>query len=310
MVYCGITTNAAGRPSIGGKDMAEYTIVTDSSCDLPDQLAAELELKVVPLSLTMEGKQYLNTTDERGIAHKELYARLRAGAMAKTSAANAADFVSVMEPELAAGRDVLYIGFSSALSATCSVGANVGQELMEKYPGRKVYTVDSLCASLGQGLFVYLLAQKKREGMEIEALRDYAEDLKLHICHWFTVEDLQFLRRGGRVSAAAALIGSILSIKPVMHVDNEGRLIPVSKVRGRKASLRAIADKVKETMLDRPDQTLFISHGDSEEDAKLVAEMIKERTGLSLQVLNYVGPVIGSHSGPGTIAVFFIGSER
>ena len=290
--------------------MAEYTIVTDSSCDLPDQLAAELELKVVPLSLTMEGKQYLNTTDERGIAHKELYARLRAGAMAKTSAANAEDFVSVMEPELAAGRDVLYIGFSSALSATCSVGANVGQELMEKYPGRKVYTVDSLCASLGQGLFVYLLAQKKREGMEIEALRDYAEDLKLHICHWFTVEDLQFLRRGGRVSAAAALIGSILSIKPVMHVDNEGRLIPVSKVRGRKASLRAIADKVKETMLDRPDQTLFISHGDSEEDAKLVAEMIKERTGLSLQVLNYVGPVIGSHSGPGTIAVFFIGSER
>ncbi len=290
--------------------MAEYTIVTDSSCDLPDQLAAELELKVVPLSLTMEGKQYLNTTDERGIAHKELYARLRAGAMAKTSAANAADFVSVMEPELAAGRDVLYIGFSSALSATCSVGANVGQELMEKYPGRKVYTVDSLCASLGQGLFVYLLAQKKREGMEIETLRDYAEDLKLHICHWFTVEDLQFLRRGGRVSAAAALIGSILSIKPVMHVDNEGRLIPVSKVRGRKASLRAIADKVKETMLDRPDQTLFISHGDSEEDAKLVAEMIKERTGLSLQVLNYVGPVIGSHSGPGTIAVFFIGSER
>ena len=281
--------------------MAEYTIITDSSCDLPDNVAAELELKVVPLSLTMEGKQYLNTTDERGIPDQELYARLRAGAMAKTSAANAGSFVAVMEPELQAGRDVLYIGFSSALSATCSVGANVGRELMERYPERKVYTVDSLCASLGQGLFVYLLAQKKREGMELEALRDYAEDLKLHICHWFTVEDLQFLRRGGRVSAAAAVIGSILSIKPVMHVDNEGRLIPVSKVRGRKASLRAIADKVKETMLDRPDQTLFI---------RLIAEMIKERTGLELNVLNYVGPVIGSHSGPGTIAVFFIGKER
>ncbi|HIS03657.1 MAG TPA: DegV family protein [Candidatus Pullichristensenella avicola] len=290
--------------------MAEYTIVTDSSCDLPDQLAAELELKVVPLSLTMEGKQYLNTTDERGIAHKELYARLREGVMAKTSAANVEDFLSALEPEMAAGRDVLYIGFSSALSATCAVGANVCRDLMEKYPGRKAYAVDSLCASLGQGLFVYLLAQKKREGMDIDALRDYAEELKLHICHWFTVEDLQFLRRGGRVSAAAAFIGSILSIKPVLHVDNEGRLIPVSKVRGRKASLRAIADKVKETMLDRPDQTLFISHGDSEEDAKLVAEMIQERTGLKLQVLNFVGPVIGSHSGPGTIAVFFIGSER
>ena len=290
--------------------MAEYTIVTDSSCDLPDQLAAELELKVVPLSLTMEGKQYLNTTDERGIAHKELYARLREGVMAKTSAANVEDFLSALEPEMAAGRDALYIGFSSALSATCAVGANVCRDLMEKYPGRKAYAVDSLCASLGQGLFVYLLAQKKREGMDIDALRDYAEELKLHICHWFTVEDLQFLRRGGRVSAAAAFIGSILSIKPVLHVDNEGRLIPVSKVRGRKASLRAIADKVKETMLDRPDQTLFISHGDSEEDAKLVAEMIQERTGLKLQVLNFVGPVIGSHSGPGTIAVFFIGSER
>ena len=288
--------------------MADYIIITDSSCDLPDDVAAQLGVKVVPLSLTLGGKEYLNTTDARGIPNKELYARLRAGEVSKTSAANADVFVAAMEPEMQAGRDVLYIGFSSALSATCQVGANVGREMMEKYPGRKVYTVDSLCASLGQGLFVYLLAQKKREGMELEALRDYAEDLKLHICHWFTVEDLQFLRRGGRVSAAAAVIGSILSIKPVLHVDNEGR--PVAKVRGRKASLRAIAEKVQETMLDRPDQTLFISHGDSEEDARLVAEMIKERTGLELQVLNFVGPVIGSHSGPGTIAVFFIGSER
>ena len=170
--------------------------------------------------------------------------------------------------------------------------------------------VDSLCASLGQGLFVYLLAGKQREGLSIEELRDYAEGLKLNIAHWFTVEDLMFLRRGGRISAAAAVFGSILSIKPVMHVDNEGRLIPVSKVRGRKASLRAIADRVAATKLDRPDQTLFISHGDCEEDARLVAEMIRERTGMQVEVLNFVGPVIGSHSGPGTIAVFFIASER
>ena len=162
----------------------------------------------------------------------------------------------------------------------------------------------------GQGLFVYLLAQKKREGMGLEALRGYAEDLKLHICHWFTVEDLQFLRRGGRVSAAAAVIGSILSIKPVLHVDNEAASSPSARCAAARRPLRAIAEKVQETMLDRPDQTLFISHGDSEEDARLVAEMIKERTGLGLQVLNFVGPVIGSHSGPGTIAVFFIGSER
>ena len=290
--------------------MAEYIILTDSSCDLPDSVTAEYGIRVIPLSLTMEGKQYLNTTDERGIPDRELYARLRDGAVAKTSAANAEAFTTVMEQELDAGRDILYIGFSSALSATCSVGANVSREMMERYPGRKVYTVDSLCASLGQGLFVYLLAKKKQEGLTIDELRDYAEGLKLHIAHWFTVEALMFLRRGGRISAAAAVFGSILSIKPVMHVDNEGRLIPVSKVRGRKASLRAIADRVAQTKLDRPDQTLFISHGDCEEDARLVAEMIRERTGLEVEVLNFVGPVIGSHSGPGTIAVFFIASER
>ena len=290
--------------------MADYIIYTDSSCDLPDSITASLGVKVIPLSLTMEGKQYLNTTDERGIPDRELYARLRAGAVAKTSAANAEAFLSAMEPDLQAGHDILYIGFSSALSATCSVGAHVAGELMERYPQRKVLVVDSLCASLGQGLFVYLLAGKQREGLSIEELRDYAEGLKLNIAHWFTVEDLMFLRRGGRISAAAAVFGSILSIKPVMHVDNEGRLIPVSKVRGRKASLRVIADRVAATKLDRPDQTLFISHGDCEEDARLVAEMIRERTGMQVEVLNFVGPVIGSHSGPGTIAVFFIASER
>ncbi|NLD58619.1 MAG: DegV family protein [Clostridiales bacterium] len=290
--------------------MANYTIVTDSSCDLPEALARELQLKVVPLSLMMEGKQYLNTTDARGIANRALYDRLRAGAMAKTSAANSEDFYALFEPELEAGRDVLYIGFSSALSATFSVGANVAGEMMEKYPGRKVYAVDSLCASLGQGLFVYLLAKRRDAGADIDELRDYAENLKLSVCHWFTVEDLQFLRRGGRVSAAAAVIGSILSIKPVMHVDNEGRLIPVEKVRGRKASLRAIADHVEKSMLKRDDQIVFISHGDCEEDAKLIAGMVEERTGIKAKLIDYVGPVIGSHSGPGTIAVFFLGKER
>lgn len=290
--------------------MADYTIITDSSCDLPEQFARELEVKVVPLSLTMDGKQFLNTTDERGIAHKELYARLRAGAMAKTSAPNTEDFHREMESALQSGKDVIYIGFSSGLSATYSVGVNVAKELMERYPGRRVLTIDSLCASLGQGLYVYLLAMKRREGMNLDDLYNYAEDLKLHICHWFTVEDLQFLRRGGRVSAAAAVIGSMLSIKPVMHVDNEGRLIPTNKVRGRKVSLRAIADIAKESMLERDDQTVFISHGDCEEDALLVSELIEERTGIKTQVMNFVGPVIGSHSGPGTIAVFFIGKER
>ena len=290
--------------------MAEYTIVTDSSCDLPDQLAAELELKVVPLSLTMEGKQYLNTTDERGIAHKELYARLRAGAMAKTSAANAADFVSVMEPELAAGRDVLYIGFSSALSATCSVGANVGQELMEKYPGRKVYTVDSLCASLGQGLFVYLLAQKKREGMEIETLRDYAEDLKLHICHWFTVDTFDHLRHGGRVSGAAAVIGTALQIKPLLHVDDTGHLQVMGKPRGRRKAIETKLSFMRQGW--RPDlgKMVIVGHGDCPADAQLLKDAIAAGFPEADIHIVPIGPIIGAHTGPDMLAIIYWGDNR
>ena len=289
--------------------MADYIIITDSSCDLPDDVAAQLGVKVVPLSLTLGGREYLNTTDARGIPNKELYARLRAGEVSKTSAANADVFVEAMEPELQAGRDVLYIGFSSALSATCQVGANVGREMMEKYPGRKVYTVDSLCASLGQGLFVYLLAQKKREGMDLEALRDYAEDLKLHICHWFTVEDLQFLRRGGRVSAAAAVIGSILSIKPVLHVDDEGHLVAMEKVRGRKASLDGLVKHFENSDVPPAEQVVFVSHGDCPADCQYVADKIRAM-GVKRVCLGDIGPVIGAHSGPGTVALFFLASNR
>ena len=290
--------------------MCDYAIITDSSCDLPDWKAEELGVQMVPLSLTLEGRQYLNTTDKHGIAHKELYAQLRSGKMATTSAANVDAFLEKMEPILQAGKDILYIGFSSALSGTYAAGNSAAAQLLEKYPERRILTVDSLCASLGQGLFVYLLAQKRAQGMDFEQLHQYAEDLKLHICHWFTVEDLQFLRRGGRVSTAAAMIGTILSIKPIMHVDDLGRLIPVSKVRGRKVSMRALADKVAQNALLREDQTVFISHGDCLEDANMLADMITERSGLKVSLIDYVGPVIGAHSGPGTLAVFFIGEKR
>ena len=290
--------------------MSDYIIITDSSCDLPDDVAAHLGVKVVPLSLTLGGKEYLNTTDARGIPNKELYARLRAGEVSKTSAANADVFVAAMEPEMQAGRDVLYIGFSSALSATCQVGANVGREMMEKYPGRKVYTVDSLCASLGQGLFVYLLAQKKREGMELEALRDYAEELKLHICHWFTVNDLNYLKKGGRVSAATAFVGTMLSIKPIMHTSDEGKLTVVGKARGRKSSLNTLIDTVGRLGIDLQEQTMFICQADCRAEAEAVAAELKRRYGVKEVYINYIGPVIGSHTGPDTMGLFFVGTER
>lgn len=219
--------------------MSQYIIMTDSSCDLPAGLAAELELEVLPLSVLIDGKSYVNYLDERDITFADCYAALRAGKNATTSAVNVEAFVQAMEPHLQAGEDILYLGFSSALSGTYNAGAVAAQQLAEKYPERKLYAVDTLSASMGQGLLVYLTVQQKRAGATIEQARDYAEAQKLHLCHWFTVDDLNHLHRGGRVSATSAVLGTVLNIKPVLHMDNEGRLIFMEKVRGRRNSINA-----------------------------------------------------------------------
>lgn len=215
-----------------------------------------------------------------------------------------------MEKLLGEGKDVLYIGFSTGLSTTYNSGESAARELREKYPDRKIYTVDTLAASLGQGMITYYAAKKKEAGATIEEVRDFVESEKLHMCHWFTVDDLNYLKRGGRISAATAAIGTMLSIKPVMHMDNEGHLVAVGKARGRKAALKALADSMESTMLPGRNETIFISHGDSLEDAEYLANLVRERTGVQDIVINYVGPVIGAHAGPGTIALFFWGSER
>lgn len=290
--------------------MSEYVIMTDSSCDLPAKLAEEMELTVLPLYVDVDGQKYTNYLDEREISFAEIYAKLRTKCPAKTSAVNVNDFMEPMENLLKAGKDVLYIGFSSGLSGTYSAGAMAARELSEKYPERKILTCDSLCASLGQGLLIYLAWQEKRKGKTIEEVRDFVEDHKLHLCHWFTIDDLMFLKRGGRVSGATAIVGSMLSIKPVMHVDNEGHLIKVSTARGRKASIKALADRAEELGVDLQSQTIFISHGDCVEDANYLADIMRSRFNVKDVVINHVGPVIGAHSGPGTIALFFLGKER
>ena len=290
--------------------MSEYVIMTDSSCDLPAKLAEEMELTVLPLYVDVDGQKYTNYLDEREISFAEIYAKLRTKCPAKTSAVNVNDFMEPMENLLKAGKDVLYIGFSSGLSGTYSAGAMAARELSEKYPERKILTCDSLCASLGQGLLIYLAWQEKRKGKTIEEVRDFVEDHKLHLCHWFTIDDLMFLKRGGRVSGATAIVGSMLSIKPVMHVDNEGHLIKVSTARGRKASIKALADRAEELGMDLQSQTIFISHGDCVEDANYLADIMRSRFNVKDVVINHVGPVIGAHSGPGTIALFFLGKER
>lgn len=290
--------------------MSQYIIMTDSSCDLPAGLAAELELEVLPLSVLIDGKSYVNYLDERDITFADCYAALRAGKNATTSAVNVEAFVQAMEPHLQAGEDILYLGFSSALSGTYNAGAAAAQQLAEKYPERKLYAVDTLSASMGQGLLVYLTVQQKRAGATIEQARDYAEAQKLHLCHWFTVDDLNHLHRGGRVSATSAVLGTVLNIKPVLHMDNEGRLIFMEKVRGRRNSIKRMLEKMRETAIEPEKQIVFMSHGDCLEDAEYLAGRIREEWGVKDVVINYVGPVIGAHSGPGTLALFFLGTER
>ena len=290
--------------------MGEYVILTDSSADLTAELAAQLGVEVIPLSFTMEDKTYFNYPDNRDIDPADFYARLRGGAMATTAAVNVADYTEAMEPILKEGKDVLVLAFSSGLSATCHSAQIAAGELMEQYPDRKVYVVDTLCASLGQGLLVWYAANLKKQGKTMEEVRDWTEEHKLNLCHWFTVDDLHFLKRGGRISAATAVLGTMLSIKPVMHVDNEGHLIKVGTARGRNASLKALVDHMEQTVLDLKGQSIFISHGDCLADAQKVADDIRARFGVEDIVINYVGPVIGAHSGPGTVALFFMGSER
>lgn len=290
--------------------MREFVIMTDSCCDLTAAMAEELELSVLPLSLHMGEAVYRNWLDGRDIPFSEFYARVRNGETAVTAAVSVGDFEAEMRKILSSGRDILCVSFSSALSATFQSASIAAEDLREEFPEAKIYVVDSLCASLGQGLLVWLCAQERKKGRTLEEVRDFAQSTRGQVCHWFTVDDLNHLKRGGRISAATALFGTMLSIKPVMHVDDGGRLTPVGKTRGRRASLLALVNEMEKTAPEPERQTVFISHGDCLADAEFVAEEIRRRFGTRDIHINYVGPVIGSHSGPGTVALFFTGSPR
>ena len=287
--------------------MAAFQIVTDSGCDLPADLLEKLNLKLVPLSVLFRGENREDTVDD---SIKELYAGLRAGESATTSAVNPDRWSRTMEPIVKNGQDVLVLAFSSGLSTTCQSAIIAANELMEKYPGRKILVVDTLAASLGQGLLLWYACRKRDEGLSLKELYSWVESEKFHLCHWFTVDDLMYLKRGGRVSAATALVGTMLQIKPVLHVDDQGHLISVEKTRGRKASIEALAKKVGELGAGFCNDTVFISHGDCREDAEQLASILKEKYGVKEVYISYVGAVIGSHSGPGTIALFFMGQHR
>ena len=290
--------------------MSDFIILTDSSADLSAEMAQELDVQVIPLSFIMKGRTYRDFPDNREMDPHLFYEALRQGEEATTAAVNVGQYTEALEPLLQAGKDVLILAFSSGLSATYNSSRLAVEELREKHPERKLYTVDTLCAALGQGLLVWYAAKARERGGTIEEVRDWVEDRKLNLCHQFTVDDLHFLKRGGRISAATALVGSVLQVKPVLHVDNEGHLVNIGKVRGRQAALKALVDRMEATAIDSGSLTVFISHGDCLEDAQTVAGMVKKRFGVQNICINYVGPVIGAHSGPGTVALFYIGTNR
>lgn len=291
----------------------DFEIVTDSCCNLLEDMIDDFGIHVLPLTFMVDGENEVYQSYLKGERTdlKQFYTMMREGKVFKTSLPNLAESEALFRELLGSGRDVLYIAFSSGLSGTYQALSLMAAQLQEEFPERRIHVVDSLAASGGQGLLVWYAVQHARAGESIDQVRDWLEENKLHLAHWFTVDDLMFLFRGGRVSKTAAWAGTLLNIKPVLHVDDEGHLIPMEKVRRRKKSLNALIDHMEKSA-NKPisDQMVFITHGDCIEDAEYVAAKIKERFGVKEVVINYVDPVIGAHSGPGTMALFFLADKR
>lgn len=285
-----------------------FQIFTDSGCDISPAILKEWDVVCESLTFRFNGAEQEYSNGD--MPTKEFYQRMRDGGIAKTAAINTEAFFNAFEKALAADKDVLYLGFSSGISNTYNAARLAADELREKYPSRKIFTVDTLCASAGEGLLVYLATLKKNEGASIEEVVQYVEATRPNLCHWFTVDNLVYLKRGGRVSPTTAIIGNALHIKPVMHVDPAGKLMKVTTAHGRKKSIAAMAAKYKETAKDPAGGHVFISHGDCEDDAKFLANLLREQNGVEVELITDVGPVIGAHSGPGTLALFFVGNER
>jgi DegV family protein with EDD domain len=290
--------------------MNDYIILTDSCIDLTNEMAKQMNLMVVPLIVTVEGKDYHNYLDEREITNKDFYQLLREHKMTSTSQVNSQSFIDVMTPILESGKDILSISFSSALSGTYNGARIASEELRETFPNRKIFAIDSLCASMGQGLLVTYAARLKKAGKTIEELAQWIEENKTNFCHLFTVGDLNHLSRGGRLSSTKAFLGTILRVKPLLNVSLEGKLEQTDKARGRRSSLDMMIARMVATITNPKGQTVYISHGDCLEDAVYVKQQIMDLLPINDIIINYNGPVVGSHSGVGTLAIFYVGKDR
>ena len=292
----------------GGFQMSEYIIMTDSTVDLPKEyLIEELQVPYIPLSYIMDGVTY---EDMSGLSGKEFFDKIRAGSLPTTSQVNPEQAKKALEPYVKEEQDILFIGFSSALSGTFNSIRMAAEELMEEYPERKIITVDSLCACLGEGLLVYKAVQLKRAGKSLEEVAKWTEENKLHICHNVAIDDLNHLHRGGRVSKTAAIMGTMIQIKPIIHMNDNGELQVIGKQRGRKKALQHIVNMAVEQSKGWENDIIMITHGDCEEDAQYVAKLVREKMGIENILINCIGSVIGSHTGPGVVAVFCMGEKR
>ncbi|WP_313339790.1 DegV family protein [Sedimentibacter sp.] len=290
--------------------MKNYVIVTDSTADLPVNIIEEYNLTVVPLSYSFENENYINYPDHRQLAIKEFYERIKKGERSTTTLVNAKTFEEYLTPLLEAGNDILYLGFSSPLSGTYGSSLIAREELSEKYTDARIECIDTLAASMGEGLLIYYAAKMKQEGKNLDEVKQWILENNLHLCHWFTVDDLNHLKRGGRINAMTATIGTALGVKPILHVDNGGHLVSVTNVRGRKKSIHALLEQMETTCINPEENSVFISHADCLEDAEYLGNLIKEKLNVKEVVINFIGPVIGSHTGQGALALFFFGKER
>ena len=291
--------------------MRDYVIMTDSCCDLSAEEVAESALVVLPLTFTMDGKTYRDTPEHEDMSLAEFYRNIRKGKECTTAAVSVGAFLDAMREVLRSGRDVLCVSFSSALSTTYQSACIAAEELRQEFPDGRIIVIDSLAASRGQGMLVWYAAKKKAEGKSIDEVADWVREMAPHQDHWFTVYDLNHLRRGGRLNATSAIVGTVLAIKPILHTDAEGKLTPVSKARGMRAALDGLVKKMDE-LGTRPlsEQTVFICHADAQDSVDYVVSLLKERLGVTDVRANFIGPVIGSHTGAGTLGLFFFGSER
>ena len=286
-----------------------YVILTEASCDLTRELAERADVEIVPMSFTIDGRTYQHYADWRDLSFEDFYKKLQDGFVSVTAAVNMAELSNAMEKHLKAGQDILFLCFSSGLSSTRDACAMAAKELRAQYPERVIETVDTLSASIGQGLLVLLAGERRLAGDTLEQVRDFTIKTRLNIAHWFTVQDLMYLRRGGRLSMTSAAVGSILQIKPILSMDNEGRLITTDKIRGRKAAIRALFKHMEDTAL--PDQkTVIIPHACCQDDAEVLKNLVRERFAPRDLFVVPQGPVIGSHTGPGFLALVFLASHR